>query len=223
MPRIILGVTGSVAAIRTPALFAGLRAAGHTVRVVATEPALHFFDHHELTPDPHDLLPGGPLFRDRDEWPEARWERGDPVLHIELRRWADLLVVAPLDANTLAKFALGLSDNFLSCLFRAWDFAKPVLMAPAMNTLMWDSPVTRRHLGQLLDEWGAGGVEKPWSVRDAATIFEQHGRAIRVVPPSTKQLACGDVGLGAMAEVPAILDAVERRLALPASTTTMGE
>ena len=62
------------------------------------------------------------------------------MLHIEFRKWADLLVVAPLDANTLAKFALGLSDNFLSCVFRAWDFARPVILAPAMNTLMWQSP-----------------------------------------------------------------------------------
>ena len=66
--------------------------------------------------------------------------RGDPVRHIEFRHWADLLVVAPLDANTLAKFAIGLCDNFLTCLFRAWDFAKPVILAPAMNTLMWDHP-----------------------------------------------------------------------------------
>ena len=48
------------------------------------------------------------------------------MLHIELRKWADMLIVAPLDANTLAKFAIGLSDNCLTCVFRAWDFAKPV-------------------------------------------------------------------------------------------------
>src|SRR4051794_30985907 len=103
MARILLGVTGSVAAIRTPALFAALRDVGHDVRVVATEPALYFFDPAELGPaDPG----GGPLFRDFDEWAGLRYQRGDPVLHIEFRRWADLLIVAPLDANTLAKFAL---------------------------------------------------------------------------------------------------------------------
>ena len=53
-----------------------------------------------------------------------RYDRGDPVLHIEFRNWADLLVVAPLDANTLAKLAIGLCDNFLTCLFRAWDFSQ---------------------------------------------------------------------------------------------------
>src|SRR5262245_59214764 len=99
--RIVLGVTGSVAAIRTPALFSTLRDAGHAVRVVATEPALHFFDPNELAADPADPL-GGPLFRDADEWAGARYRRDDPVLHIEFRKWADLLIVAPLDANTLA-------------------------------------------------------------------------------------------------------------------------
>ena len=211
MPRIILGVTGSVAALRTPALFAGLRELGHSVRVVATEPALHFFDPGELAADPLDPL-GGPVFRDRDEWPEARWGRNDPVLHIELRRWADLLVVAPLDANTLAKFAVGLADNLLSCLFRAWDFTRPVVLAPAMNTLMWDSPVTRRHLRQLLEDQGDGGPPTPWSVFDAPALFARHTPQIRLVAPTSKRLACGDVGVGAMAEVDEVLAAVINQL-----------
>ena len=217
MPRIVLGVTGSVAAIRTPTLLEGLRNAGHDVRIVATEPALHFFDLGDLPADPLDPL-GGPIFRDQDEWPERRWGRADPVLHIEMRRWADLLVVAPLDANSLAKFALGLSDNFLTCLFRAWDFNKPVILAPAMNTLMWDSPVTRRHLRLLLDDHGDGGPDTPWSVLDAASIFARHSKTLQLVEPSSKRLACGDVGVGAMAEVATILDAVRRLLdALPAA------
>ncbi len=210
MPRVILGVTGSVAAIRTPALLEGLRSQGHTVRVVATEPALHFFDPDSLPVDPSDPL-GGPLFRDADEWAEGRWRRDDPVLHIELRRWADLLVVAPVDANTLAKFALGLSDNLLTCLFRAWDFDRPVILAPAMNTLMWDSPVTRRHLRLLLEDHGDGEPEVPWSLDDAPWIFERRSKSLRLVGPGSKSLACGDFGLGAMAEVPSILEEIRRR------------
>src|SRR5689334_22612006 len=120
MARIVLGATGSVAAIRVPDLYALLRAEGHEVRVVATEPALHFFDPAGLGPPGPD---GGPLYRDADEWPPGLWRRDDPVLHIEFRRWAELLVLAPLDANTLGKFALGLCDNFLTCLIRARDFA----------------------------------------------------------------------------------------------------
>ena len=110
---------------------------------MATEPALYFFDPAELVDGQLRAAStdaaGCVLFRDRDEWPGDGYRRGDPVLHIEFRNWADLLVVAPLDANTLAKFALGLCDNFLTCLFRAWDFSRPVILAPAMNTLMWQS------------------------------------------------------------------------------------
>jgi phosphopantothenoylcysteine decarboxylase len=207
MSQIVLGVTGSVAALRTPALFDALRGAGHRVRVVATGPSLHFFDPDGLTRDPFDPL-GGPVFRDLDEWPEARWLRDDPVLHIEFRRWADLLVVAPLDANTLAKLALGLSDNFLTCLFRAWDFARPVVLAPAMNTLMWDSPVTKRHLRQLLEDRGDGKAGDDWTLDQAAEVFARHAPRLILVPPQAKRLACGDVGQGAMAEVVAIAEVV---------------
>lgn len=207
MPRIVLGVTGSVAAIRTPALFAALHSAGHEVRVVATEPALYFFQPADLgPPDPG----GGPLYRDADEWPGAAYHRGDPVPHIEFRNWADLLILAPLDANTLAKCVLGISDNFLTCLFRAWDFQKPVVLAPAMNTLMWESPVTLRHLRQLLTDRGDGRHSADWTLAEAAEIFARHAPGLILVPPQSKRLACGDVGVGAMAEVTAIAEAVRR-------------
>lgn len=208
MARIVLGVTGSVAAVRTPALFAALRAMGHAVRVVATEPALYFFDPAELGPAEPE---GGPLYRDADEWPGPRYRRGDPVLHIAFRQWADLLIVAPLDANTLAKFALGLSDNFLTCLFRAWDFTRPVIFAPAMNTLMWQSPVTLRHLRQLLADRGDGRADDTaWTLDEAAAVFARLGPRLVLVPPQAKRLACGDLGIGAMAEVATIAEAVRR-------------
>ncbi len=205
MARIILGVTGSVAAIRTPALFSALRVEGHAVRVVATEPALYFFDPAELGPGEPS---GGPLYRDGDEWPGPRYRRDDSVLHIAFRQWADLLIVAPLDANTLAKFALGLADNFLTCVFRAWDFAQPVILAPAMNTLMWRSPATRRHLRQLLDDRGDGRADDSWTLDEAADVFARHAPRLVLVPPQAKRLACGDVGVGAMAEVATLAEAV---------------
>jgi phosphopantothenoylcysteine decarboxylase len=208
MPKIVLGVTGSVAAVRTPSLFTSLTSLGHEVRVVATEPALHFFDPFEL---PHHEEPADRvLYRDRDEWPVTRWQRDDPVLHIEFRRWADLLVIAPLDANTLGKIALGLCDNFLTCLFRAWDFSRPVILAPAMNTLMWDSPSTRRHFRTLLEDHGDGAHWTSWSLDDVDLVFAQHAPRIVVVPPQSKRLACGDIGTGAMAEVQAIAEVVRR-------------
>jgi phosphopantothenoylcysteine decarboxylase len=211
MAQIILGVTGSVAAIRTPALYAALHGAGHLVRVVATEAALYFFDPRELGP-PDAGAEGGPLYRDADEWPAPGYRRGDPVLHIAFRDWADLLIVAPLDANTLAKFALGLSDNFLTCLFRAWDFSRPVVLAPAMNTLMWQSPVTLRHLRQLLADRGDGhpGAAAAWPLDAADEVFARHAPRLVLVPPQAKRLACGDFGVGAMAEVATLAETVRQ-------------
>jgi phosphopantothenoylcysteine decarboxylase len=211
MARLILGVTGSVAAIRTPALFTDLAATGHTVRVLATEPALYFFDPAKLARsegDPANNQEGGPVFRDVDEWPGRGYSRGDEVLHIKFRDWADILIVAPLDANTLAKFALGISDNFLTCVFRAWDFSKPVILAPAMNTRMWESPVTLRQLRQLLEDRGTGPFPREWSLDEAPLVFAAHAPRIVLVPPQAKRLACGDVGMGAMAEVTQIAEVV---------------
>ena len=210
MTRILLGVTGSVAALKTPELYDAFRGAGHEVRVVATEPALHFFDPAALAADPES----GPVYRDLDEWAGPRFERGSPVLHIEFRRWADVLVVAPLDANTLAKFALGLADNFLTCVFRAWDFARPVVLAPAMNTQMWRKPATRRHLRQLLDDYGDGLQADDWLLDEAAEVFARHAPRLILVGPQSKRLACGDVGIGAIAEVVTIAEQVRRTLAI---------
>jgi phosphopantothenoylcysteine decarboxylase len=204
MAKVLLGVTGSVAAIRTPDLVAAIRGAGHEVRVVATDAALHFFDPEKL---PHDGDEPVSLYRDADEWPLALYRRGDPVLHIEMRNWADVLVIAPLDAHTLGKIALGLSDNLLTCVFRAWDFARPVVLAPAMNTRMWESPVTRRHLRQLLEDHG--GVSPDIAeLGEAPALFARHAPGIILVAPQSKRLACGDVGIGAMAEVVTIAECV---------------
>jgi phosphopantothenoylcysteine decarboxylase len=203
MARVLLGVTGSVAAVRTPELVASLVGGGHALRLASTKAAAYFFDPSEIGEDVT-------VESDEDEWPGRHYQRGDPVLHIELRNWADVLVVAPLDAHTLAKFALGLSDNLLTCVYRAWDFARPVVLAPAMNTRMWDSPVTRRHLRQLLDDRGDGRHGDAWRLEEAAEVFARHAPGIVLVPPQSKRLACGDVGLGAMAEVSAIAEAVRR-------------
>jgi phosphopantothenoylcysteine decarboxylase len=211
MARIVLGVTGSVAAIRTAELFAALRVAGHQVRVVATRQSLYFFDPAELDRSarvPPEVTTDRLLYQDSDEWPGTRYHRGDGVLHIEFRKWADVFIIAPLDANTLAKLALGICDNFLTCIYRAWDFAKPVVLAPAMNTLMWDSPLTLRHLRQLLEDRASGPVPTGWTVDEASAIFARHAPNLMLVPPQAKRLACGDVGLGAMAEVVEIAEVV---------------
>ena len=201
MAKVLLGVTGSVAAIKTPELFDRLSQAGHDVRIVATRAAPYFFDTSRF---------GGPptLNLDEHEWPGEAYRRGDPVLHIELRRWADLFLIAPLDANTLAKLAVGLCDNCLTCVWRAWEPGRPVALAPAMNTLMWEHPFTLRHLRSLAVDFGAAHI--PGHL-DAATVIEtinERSPALRIIPPITKTLACGDDGVGAMAEVETIVDSV---------------
>ena len=109
---------GSVATIKLGLVYGQLRSFAD-VKVVSTQAANHFSGDAKL-PEP--------ILSDEDEW--SSWKQiGDPVLHIELRRWADAFVIAPLSANTLAKLANGLSDNLLTCVVRAWDFAHPLLVS----------------------------------------------------------------------------------------------
>eukprot|EP00750_Incisomonas_marina_P002588 INCI1247.1.p1 GENE.INCI1247.1~~INCI1247.1.p1 ORF type:complete len:176 (-),score=36.98 INCI1247.1:276-803(-) len=136
----------------------------------------------KMQPDACKILA---VLEDKDEWSGYSDVRRDTVLHIDLRKWADACVVAPCSANTLAKAAAGLSDNLVSCVLRAWDFTKTIVLAPAMNTYMWAHPVTKQNLAQL-QTWGYA-----------------------VVDPAAKVLACGDVGHGALAAVPSIVQAVE--------------
>ncbi|GAC1334945.1 MAG: phosphopantothenoylcysteine decarboxylase [Isosphaeraceae bacterium] len=216
MARILLGITGSVAAVRSPRLIRRLREFDHSVRVIATEPSLYFFDPDEIVADEPCV------FRDRDEWPGSTYRRGDSILHIDLRDWADVLCMAPLDANTLAKLSIGLADNLLTCLFRAWDFSKPILLAPAMNTRMWESPVTIRHLRQILDDHGDGRLPShPFTLDETPTLFAEHAPRIRLIPPQEKLLACGDFGNGALAEVEIIVAEVNRLARLPRSSATV--
>ena len=204
MANILLGVTGSVAAIRTPAIFEALTARGHSVRISATRAAMHFFDPATI---------GGSGGRDpnlvsldEDEWPAAGYSRGDAVLHIELRKWADLFLIAPLDANTLAKLAVGLCDNALTCVWRAWDWEKPVVLAPAMNTLMWLHPFTKKHLRSLVADFGAAHIPSHFDEETLILQINDRARNLKIVPPISKLLACGDLGVGAMAEVDTVVE-----------------
>jgi phosphopantothenoylcysteine decarboxylase len=213
MANVLLGVTGSVASILTPDLYQRLKEAGHAVKVVATQASVYFFDPAVLDP----VEPASPrrnpevVVLDEDEWPGReegrRWQRGEPVHHIRLRRWGELLLIAPLDANTLAKLANGLCDNCLTCLGRAWEPARPVVLAPAMNTLMWEHPATGRHLRQLAAD--AGCVMPPeLGLDEVMGRINRECPRLRVVPPVSKRLADGDVGMGGMATLDDIVAVV---------------
>jgi phosphopantothenoylcysteine decarboxylase len=172
--NILLGVTGSVATIITDQLLRSLLKLGD-VKIVASERALHFLSGNAKA----CLVP------DSAEW---EWQRkGDRIVHIELRKWADAFVIAPCSANTLAMIANGLCDNLLTNVARCWNWKdnKRMLVAPAMNTAMWDHPATFEHLNKIT-QWGA-----------------------KIIQPIEKTLACGDTGVGAMADVKTITEMVE--------------
>ncbi|XP_006789336.1 phosphopantothenoylcysteine decarboxylase isoform X1 [Neolamprologus brichardi] len=180
--NVLVGVTGSVAALKLPFMVSQLlELSGVDVRVVTTEHAKHFYNSAEVSVK---------IYSDKDEW-ELWKQRSDPVLHIELRRWADLLVIAPLDANTLGKIASGICDNLLTCVVRAWDTSRPLLFCPAMNTAMWLHPITAQQVSRLKE---FGYVE---------------------IPCIAKKLVCGDEGKGAMAEVSTIVSLVKEYLQKP--------
>lgn len=223
MANVLLGATGSVAAVRVPALFNTLTAAGHAVKVVATDASTYFFDPAAIQINQQRGVRNPDLvILDSDEWPrrgsDGRYSRDDAVLHIELRKWADVFVLAPLDANTLAKLAVGLCDNCLTCVWRAWDVAKPVVLAPAMNTLMWQHPFTRRHLKSIAADAGAAHIPNHLDDEQFIAQINDRSKTLRIVSPVIKQLACGDVGIGGLAEVTSIVTSVDEVLARITST-----
>jgi phosphopantothenoylcysteine decarboxylase len=180
--NILLGVTGSVAAIKFEKLHDALSEIG-TVKSVFTQSALRFVDIKPLSIK-YSLDNKCDIYTDDDEW---NWHKlGDPVLHVELADWANILVVAPLSANTLAKFANGICDNLLTCIYRALHFSKLVVVAPAMNTNMWSNNMTFHHKTQFLSD----NINR------------------RIIYPIEKKLACGSVGVGAMADVSTIAERI---------------
>ncbi|KAF9262924.1 flavoprotein [Marasmius fiardii PR-910] len=183
--HILLITTGSVASVKAPLIVQELlKYAKVKVEVVATKPSLTFFDTTEI------VKTGARVWTDRDEW-TGEYKIGDPILHIELRRWADIVLIAPCSANTLAKIAGGICDNLVTSLLRALSPNIPTFVFPAMNTLMYEHPLTAEHLRVVRDVIG-----------------------YQVVGPIGKQLACGDVGLGAMTEWRDIVNIVVKKLDL---------
>lgn len=178
--NILLGVTGSVAAKLTLKLHQSLSEIGE-VTVVATNSALNF-----LPEEDRDFV----ILTDNDEW--NTWNEDQSVLHIDLRRNSSVLVIAPLDANTLAKMANGICDNLLTSVIRAWDLNRPIVLAPSMNTYMWEHPVTQEHI-EKISNWFTDG----WSSN------------LSIVQPVEKKLVCGDVGIGAMADIQDIVNSVK--------------
>lgn len=214
--HVLLAASGSVATIKLPQIVTALgRHPNVSIRVVLTASAARFLagqSAEQPTVSGLSHLPNvDAVYSDADEW-QPSWRRGAPILHVNLRRWADVMVVAPLSANTLAKVVGGMCDNLLTSVARAWDATgeldgeeagrregggkRRILAAPAMNTAMWRHPVTAKQIRVLEEEWG--GPDGWWEV----------------LRPVEKTLACGDVGDGAMMAWQDIVRIVEERLGL---------
>ena len=167
--NVVLGVTGSIAAYKACELVRLLVKRGDDVHVVMTEHARAF-----VTPLTFQTLSRNPVESDLFADPQD-WKPG----HISLAAAADLVVVAPATANILAKMAHGIADDLLSSTLLATK--APVVVAPAMNTGMWENPATQANIAALT------------------------ARGVRVVQPGTGDLACGTEGAGRMAEPADIL------------------
>ncbi len=169
---LLIGVTGSVAAYKSVDLVRRLRDRGASTDIIMTEAAQRF-----ITPLSLQLASGDRLHCDM-------WQ--SPLSHISLPADKDLFLIAPATANIIGKYAHGIADDLLSTALLAYQ--GKTMIAPAMNSRMWENPVVQQNLALLAD------------------------RGVMTVGPERGSLACGDEGVGRMAEVETILDAVEAAL-----------
>ncbi|KAK6950648.1 hypothetical protein Daesc_007172 [Daldinia eschscholtzii] len=213
--HLLLAASGSVATIKLPLIIESL-AQRHaqrdsdkelSIRVLLTPAASRFLagqSHEQPTVSSLLSMPCvDGVYVDADEWREP-WKRGDAILHIELRRWADLLVIAPLSANTMAKIVGGFADGILTSVVRAWDAwgeldsdllltngdqplldgnrrrrqKKHIIVAPAMNTAMWRHPVTAKSLRVLEEEWGVhrNSNKAPQTTTEEGHVVEEQAQ-----------------------------------------------
>lgn len=175
--RILFKLSGSIAAWKACAVISRLVQDGHEVQTVATPAALRFVGAATL-----EGLTGRPVRTDL-------WEAGAAMEHINLVKWADIVVLCPATANTLNGFAAGLAGDLPGALFLAHDWHKPYVIAPAMNPAMWAHPATVASV-EKLRAWGA-----------------------RILPVGSGRLACGDEGAGRLLEPEAILAGIRDVLA----------
>ena len=174
--KILFGITGSIAAYKSAYLISKLLQNDFEVKVIATENALKFIGKATL-----EGLTGHSVYTDS-------FAEGGMMDHINLVKWADLAIVCPASANTINKMANGIADNLLTSLFLAHDWTKPFLIAPAMNTLMYQHPATQSSLKKL-EEWG-----------------------VKILPTAEGYLACGDIGRGKLLDQDEIFEHIRAAL-----------
>jgi phosphopantothenoylcysteine decarboxylase / phosphopantothenate---cysteine ligase len=177
--KIILGITGGIAAYKAPFIVRGLKAQGAEVRVVMTASAKEF-----VTSTTLQAVSGHPV---HDSLFDPAQEAA--MGHIALARWADAILIAPASAQCLARLAHGLADDLLSTICLATQ--APILLAPAMNRLMWENPATQANINLL-----------------------SH-RNFQVLPVGVGEQACGEVGAGRMLEPELLVNQVVNALTPP--------
>ena len=165
--RILLGISGGIAAYKSAELVRLLKRAGADVRVIMTSGAMEF-----MTPLTMQALSGNPVHHALLD-PEAEAGMG----HIELAKWADLILSAPASANLLSRLAQGMGNDLLTTVCLATD--APLCLAPAMNQAMWRDPMTQANV---------------------ARLQKAHNKKLTVIGPDAGEQACGDVGPGRMME-----------------------
>ncbi|MEQ3694862.1 MAG: bifunctional phosphopantothenoylcysteine decarboxylase/phosphopantothenate--cysteine ligase CoaBC [Thalassolituus sp.] len=165
--RILLGISGGIAAYKSAELVRLLKRAGADVRVIMTSGAMEF-----MTPLTMQALSGNPVHHALLD-PEAEAGMG----HIELAKWADLILIAPASANLLSRLAQGMGNDLLTTVCLATD--APLCLAPAMNQAMWRDPMTQANV---------------------ARLQKAHNKKLTVIGPDAGEQACGDVGPGRMME-----------------------
>lgn len=188
--HILLGATGSVATIKIPLiidkLFKIYPMDKISIQLIVTKPAEHFLNGLKINRNvkiwrEEDCISANYSFNGNNE----------TLLYHELSRWADIFLIAPLSANSLAKLANGICNNLLTSVIRDWSVSKtPILVAPAMNTFMYINPMTRRHLNMLKENF-------PF---------------LEILKPVEKVLICGDIGMGGMREWVDIVEQLRLRL-----------
>lgn len=176
--KVLIGITGGIAAYKICDLINILRKEGVNVKVIMTESAEKF-----ITPLTIQTLTSNPvyteLFINASE---------TEVEHIALAEWADLIVVAPASANTIGKVANGISDNLLTTVIMAISEKTPIIIAPAMNTNMWNNKIVKENIRKLKN------ISKQY-------IF---------INPKIGRLACGDYGEGPLAEIESIISIIKK-------------
>ncbi len=186
--RVALGVTGGIAAYKAIEVLRGLQRAGCEVRVTMTKHACEF-----IQPLTFRALSGSYVVVD-----DYAADNPDPIAHITFSQTIDLFIIAPATANTLGKLANGVADDFLTSTYLACT--APVLLAPAMNTVMWQHPATQRNLQKLRDD------------------------GVHLIDPDEGEMACGTIGPGRLSEpekiVAVALELLRQRKAGPAHTAT---